>query len=148
VGGWLVAGTIDISYATGFSYLRSGVPPSRILQSVASGLLGASAFQGGARTAALGLGLHYLNALIITVIFFAVASRATSLLKKPLITGALFGLAVYGVMNYVVIPLSAIGVVPTPPAAIWITGVLVHMFGIGWPIAAAARRGLLAGARH
>ena len=81
VRGWLIAAAIDISYATGFSYLRCGVRPSRILQSVASGLLGASACQGGARTAALGLGLHYVNALIITVIFFAVASRATSLLK-------------------------------------------------------------------
>ena len=65
-----------------------------------------------------------------------------------MITGAVLGLAVYGIMNYVVIPLAPIGVVPRPPAAIWITGVLVHMFGIGWPIAAVARRGLLAGARH
>jgi hypothetical protein len=58
VTGWLVAGTLDISYATGFSYWRSGTPPARILQSVASGLLGADAYQGGASTAALGVALQ------------------------------------------------------------------------------------------
>jgi hypothetical protein len=47
---------------------------------------------------------------------------------------------VYLVMNYVVIPLSRIGVFPSPPPAIWITGVLVHMFFIGVPIALAARQ--------
>ena len=41
----------------------------------------------------------------------------------------------------VVIPLSQIGTRPTPPAAIWVTGVLVHMFLIGVPIALAARQG-------
>lgn len=40
--GGLVAGLIDITYAVGFSAMR-GVPPARILQSVASGLLGSPA---------------------------------------------------------------------------------------------------------
>ena len=35
--GWLIAATCDICYATGFSYLYRGVPPSRILKLVASG---------------------------------------------------------------------------------------------------------------
>ena len=138
--GWLVAGTCDITYATGFSYLRSGVAPSRILESVASGLLGKSAFDGGTGTALLGLGLHYLNAFIFTAFFFLVALRVRSLLTHPVLTGAAYGLGIYIVMNYVVIPLSAIGSRPTPPTAIWTTGVLVHMFLIGVPIALAAKR--------
>ena len=138
--GWLVAGTCDITYATVFSYLRSGVAPSRILQSVASGLIGRVAFDGGARTAALGLGLHYMNALIITTIFFLVARSQRGLLQRPVTTGALYGGVVYLVMNYVVIPLSAIGAIGYPPPAIWISGVLVHFFLIGVPIALAARQ--------
>jgi hypothetical protein len=51
-----------------------------------------------------------------------------------------FGLGVYAVMNYVVVPLSRIGPRPTPPTPIWVTGVLVHMFLIGVPIAVAASR--------
>ena len=138
--GWLVAATCDICYATGFSYLYRGVPPSRILKSVASGILGADAYQGGTATAVLGLGLHYLNALIITCIFFAVASRAPALVRRPVLIGVLYGIVVYGVMNYVVIPLSRIGPRPTPPTPTWVTGLIVHMFFIGMPIAIAANR--------
>jgi len=138
--GWLVAATCDICYATGFSYLYRGTPPSRILQSVASGVLGADAYQGGASTAALGLGLHYLNALIITAIFFAAAALVPALVRQPLAIGVAYGLVVYLVMNYVVVPLSRIGPRPTPPTAIWVTGVLVHMFLIGVPIVMAAAR--------
>jgi len=142
ITGWLVAATCDIGYATGFSYLYRGVPPSRILKLVASGILGADAYQGGAGVAALGLALHYLNALIITGIFFAVASQLPALLRRPLLVGVLYGIAVYLVMNYVVVPLSRIGPRPTPPTPVWVTGVLVHMFLIGVPIVWAAQKAL------
>jgi hypothetical protein len=138
--GWLVAATCDICYATGFSYWYRGTAPSRILQSVASGVLGAEAYQGGARTAALGLGLHYFNALLITAIFFAAAALVPALVRRPVVTGIAYGLVVYLVMNYVVVPLSRIGPRPTPPTPIWVTGVLVHMFLIGVPIVVAASR--------
>ena len=142
--GALVAGTFDITYAIVFSYLRSGVAPSRILQSVASGALGRAAYDGGTRTAALGLGFHFLNAFIITTIFFIVARSRPALVRTPIAVGAAYGLVVYLVMNYVVIPLSAIGVFPRPAMAVWATGVLVHMFLIGVPIALAARRAFAA----
>jgi hypothetical protein len=138
--GSLIAGTFDICYATGFSYWRSGVAPARVLRFVASGLLGASAAQGGAAVPALGLALHYLIAFIVGAVFFAAVMMSPALIKRPVLSGALYGLGVYGVMNYVVIPLSKIGPRPTPPAIVWGTGVLVHMFLIGVPIALAARR--------
>ena len=43
-------------------------------------------------------------------------------------------------MNFVVIPLSRIGPRPLPAAIVIVTGVLVHMFLIGVPIAWGARR--------
>lgn len=146
--GWLVAATCDICYATGFSYAYRGVAPSRILQSVASGILGADAYQGGARTAVLGLGLHYLNALIITCIFFAAAALVPALVRKPILVGVLYGIVIYAVMNYVVIPLSRIGPRPTPPTPTWVTGLLVHMFLIGLPIVLAAWRAQRNGLRR
>ena len=138
--GALVAGTLDILYAIGFSYFRSGVAPSRVLQFVASGALGPAAFEGGRMTAAAGLGFHYLIAFIFTTIFFAAAAAQPGLRQRPLAAGALYGLAVYGVMNYVVIPLSQIGPRPAGAAIVVVTGILVHMFFIGWPIALSARR--------
>ena len=143
IGGALVAGTLDIGYATGFSYVRSGIAPARVLRFVASGALGADALKGGAGIAALGLGFHYLIAFIITSIFFAAAAVMPVLVRRPVLTGVAYGTVVYGVMNYVVIPLSRIGPRPTPAAVVWISGLLVHMFLIGVPIALAAERARL-----
>jgi uncharacterized membrane protein YagU involved in acid resistance len=138
----LLVGTLDISCAIGFSYLRSGTPPARLLQSVASGALGRDAYNGGARTAALGLAIHYFIATTITALYFAAASRVRALIRRPLVFGAIYGFAVYVVMNWVVIPLSRIGPRGFPATVTFVTGVLVHMFLIGAPIAAGARRAL------
>lgn len=79
----------------------------RVLQSVASGLLGRLAFDGGWRTALLGLVLHFVMMLIIAAIFCALASIMAWTWRQPLLAGAIYGVAVYVVMNLVVVPLSA-----------------------------------------
>ena len=136
----LVAGTFDISYATGFSYVRSGVPPSRVLQFVASGALGPDAYTGGTAAAAIGLGFHYLFALLFTAFFFAAARAMPSLRRRPVVTGVIYGIGIYLVMNFVVIPLSRIGPRPMAATIVLLTGLLVHMFLIGTPISLGARR--------
>jgi hypothetical protein len=141
----LTAGVLDIVYAILFSYFRNGTPPARVLQSVAVGALGREAYAGGATTAALGLGFHFLIAFTITAIFFAAAARIPALTSRPLLTGALYGIGVYGVMNFIVIPLSRIGPRPLPAALVIVSGVLVHMFLIGLPIASGARRAFRTG---
>jgi hypothetical protein len=141
----LIAGTLDIVYAILFSYFRSGTTPARLLQSVASGALGRDAFSGGSATAAAGLGFHFLTAFIITAIFFAVAARVPALTRRPVIIGALYGIVVYLVMNFAVIPLSKIGPRPLPATFVIVAGVLVHMFLVGVPIASGARRAFRTG---
>jgi len=138
--GALIAGTCDITYAITSSFLRRGVAPSRVLQSVASGALGRSAYDGGAATAALGLGFHYLFAFSFTCAFFLAASRFAGLTRRPIATGAVYGVGIFAVMNYIVIPLSRIGPRPILPMVVLVPEVLVHMFLIGVPIALAARR--------
>jgi hypothetical protein len=136
----LLVGTLDITYAIVFSYFRSGTSPQRLLQSVAFGWFGRDAYTGGATTAAAGLGFHFFIAFTITAIFFAAASGMRWLVARPFVSGPLYGIGVYAVMNYVVIPLSRIGPRPLPPASVLISGLLVHMFLIGTPIALGARR--------
>lgn len=51
----LVAGALDITAACVSSWLRAGVGPVRVLQSVASGVLGADSYNGGLGSAALGV---------------------------------------------------------------------------------------------
>lgn len=135
LAGGLVAGTFDITYACAFWAIKAGVPAQRVLQSVARGVLGAAAFQGGAPTAALGLLLHFCIATSMSVAYYLVAHRWVALREKPLGYGAIYGLLLYGIMTYIVVPLSrARG--GRSAGALWIIlSILVHMFLIGVPIA-------------
>lgn len=138
----LVAGAIDIGYAAAFWFVRAGTPPRRIFQSVAAGLLGPAAFTGGTSSAALGLLLHFGIALVVAVVF-AVAARAwPRLVRQPWRWGVLYGLAVYVVMTYVVVPLSAAGGGGAGDPLWMSLTVLVHAFGIGVPVALGARAAL------
>ena len=140
--GGLVAGICDITYACLFHGIKSGTAPARVLQSVAAGLLGKPAsFQGGARTATLGLVLHFFIALSMALTYWAVARNWPLLWRKWLPCGAFYGLLLFGIMNYVVIPLSATTGGSRDP--VWLVlSILVHMFLIGVPIAYFVRRAL------
>ena len=140
VGG-LIAGALDITYAFILWWLRAQVTPMQILQSVATGLLGKASYDGGAGTAILGAFLHFFNALVIAAIFVGASRIWPVLARRAALFGPLYGIGVYLVMNYVVLPLSAFPPRTKPPApVVWITGVLAHMFLIGLPIALAAKR--------
>ena len=139
----LVAGALDITYAFIIWGLR-GVTPIRIGQSIASGLLGReAAVAGGTAIGLFGLLLHFTMATIIAAIYYFAARNIRLLVDRAVPFGIAYGLVTYGVMNYVVLPLSAIGSVgDSGPAYIRITGVLVHMFLIGLPIALITRKDL------
>ena len=115
--GTLIVGTADILDAFIFFGLR-GTRPVRILQGIASGILGRDAFSGGAATAALGAVLHYFIAFAIVWVFLAASRRLPALARRPWLYGPLYGLVVYAVMNYVVIPLSLVTVRPKPLAVL------------------------------
>jgi ribose/xylose/arabinose/galactoside ABC-type transport system permease subunit len=74
--GGLIAGTLDILYAYTFWAVKSQVPAQRVFQDVAAGLLGEASFQGGWSTAALGLALHFLIAIITAMVYYLVALSA------------------------------------------------------------------------
>jgi hypothetical protein len=139
----LVAGLFDITYACLFFGIRNQVPPSRILQSVARGALGNSAFQGGMKTALLGIFFHFLIASIAAAIFY-VASRAIPfMIDHAVISGLPYGLGVYFVMYGIVMRYSAIHNQLYPwqyPWAVLIPNILIHMLGIGLSIALIVRR--------
>lgn len=139
--GGLIAATLDIVYAFVFFGFR-GVSAITILQSVASGVLGNESYRRGVLAALLGLALHYFIMLIIAFVFLIAARRLGLLLRRPILCGALFGVIVYCVMNFVVLPLSASpGEFRFDPVVVP-AGVLVHMFFIGVPIALAVQAGL------
>src|SRR5262245_1510784 len=141
--GGLIAGALDITYAFVLWWLLARVTPMQILQSVASGLLGKASYDGGAGTAILGAFLHFFNATVIAAIFVGASRVWPVLARRATLFGPLYGIGVYLVMNYVVLPLSNFPPRKSGPApVVWMTGVLVHMFFIGLPIALVARRAL------
>ena len=81
--GGLIAGTLDIVAACLTAWFRASVTPTRVLQSVASGVLGATAYSGGAKTAVLGLALHFLIATIWTIIFYLASRKLRFLIERP-----------------------------------------------------------------
>jgi hypothetical protein len=137
-GATLLVGTLDISDAFIFYGLR-GISPTRILQGIASGVLGRAAFNMGHRSALLGLFFHFFIAFSAATVFF-LASSKLPLARHPFLYGTLFGVSLYCVMNYIVLPLSKIGWRPTPPLVPLVNGVAALVFCIGIPLAFIARR--------
>ena len=129
-----LAGALDILFAITYWHLKAGVPAMRILQSVAAGLLGRERFAGGAATAALGLGIHFAIAAAMAFAYYAAASHWRALGASPLVWGSVYGLILYGVMNFVVVPLSAAP--SSPKDMLWVAlSIAAHVALVGIPIA-------------
>ena len=134
----LLAGTFD-SLAAFVVYGLRGAKPLGILQSVASGLIGrTAAYGGGGKTAALGLALHFFIATLAAAVYYAASRRLDVLVTRAALSGIAYGVAVWLFMNFVVIPLSAIGRWPTINALAAVI-VAVHMVCVGLPIALVVR---------
>jgi hypothetical protein len=138
VRGAVVVGVLDLLDAFLF-FGRYGVSRVRILQSIAAGLLGRSAYDGGSAMAALGLLLHFFIAFCIVGVFFLLARAVPALIRRPYLAGPLYGLAAYFVMNGVVLPLSATPPGSFPNGPVLVNGLLIHAFGVGLPAALFAR---------
>ena len=135
--GGLTVGVLDALDALVFFGLR-GVSPARLFQGIASGLLGRSAFAGGMTTALLGVLLHFIIAFAVVATYHIAARRLPGLTLRPWIYGPLYGLVVYAVMTFIVIPLSAIGA-RSPSTGVLLNGLLIHALGVGLPAALSAR---------
>ena len=141
--GGLGLATLDALFATQFWRVAAAMPWTRVFQSVAAGVLGLEAsVAGGESTAWLGVGLHYGIAMCFVVFYTLVAARVGALVRRPLTFGTLYGLALYLVMNLVVIPFSAIGHLPKFDNVPWVASSIVMHAVFGLICAFAARRAL------
>jgi hypothetical protein len=141
VGG-LIAGACDMAYALLWFSGVKGAPWMKIPQSVAAGLIGKASFNGGIGTAILGFGLHWLVALIWATIFVFVGRKfLPAILRQPIPYGLAYGAWIYIFMNWVVLPLDAMHTKPHfAPWDTFLTGLAVHMLGIGLAISFSAAK--------
>ena len=103
LAGGLIAGTLDVAAAVAIYH----VGPVAVLHAIASGVLGQASYYGGLGSAFLGLLLQWAMSLIIAAIYVLAAERLTLLTRHWLAMGFLYGVGIWVVMNWVVVPLSA-----------------------------------------
>jgi hypothetical protein len=132
VGG-LIAGALDLTQAC--VLFGWDIPLT-----IAAGLLGPRAFQGGVGIYILGVFLHFFIALSAAAVYYAASRRLGFLKEHPLVCGLFYGAAVDQVMSLVVLPLSALHARGPYTLHDLILGLLVHMVAIGLPISFSVRR--------
>ncbi len=107
-----VAGTIcgvldGISAILLFGWL--GASPAQVFQGIARGAMGRAASTGGATAVAVGVLAHFTVAFGAAAVYYAASRVWPKINERPLVFGPLYGAGVHLFMNFVVIPLSAIG---------------------------------------
>ena len=128
---------MDITAAF-ITWWPKGVKPSRLLQGIAAGWLGPASFNGGTTTAALGLAFHFLIAFTAATVFFVASRRVTFMIESPVLSGVLYGIAVYLVMYRAVMPLSNFHGTKTVTSSI--IAIITHIICVGLPISLVVHR--------
>ena len=134
---WLMAilasGTLDILSAFAFGGM-AGVSPGQILRYVASGPFGDGMKDGGTAAAALGLGVHYALMTVMVTVYFLIASRIEAARRLWYLAGPLYGIAIYVVMYWIVVP-TRFGTEPSLDP--WRVGnaLFSHIVCVGLPMA-------------
>ena len=133
----LIAGILDITSAFVIAGIK-GTGSIRMLQGIASGLLGQRSFVGGMASAGLGLGIHFLIAFTAAAVFYAASRKFSSLTQHAVMSGLLYGIVVYIFMYWVVMPLAF----PTAHHSTSrdVTAVIIHIILIGLPISLVVHR--------
>src|SRR4249919_2254370 len=136
VSGGAACGILD-GVAASVQFALRGIEPLRVWQGVASGLMGERAFGMGWFSGAFGLVLHFLIAVIVTTVFVGACPQFPALQQFYWISGPLYGVIVFLVMNLIVVPLSAR---PKRLAPVMVVAVqiVIHVLFVGLPIVIAA----------
>jgi hypothetical protein len=121
------------------SFVPHGASVIGILQYLASAVIGARAFTGGAATAVLGLAVHFSLTTAMAGAFVLAARRIPSLLQWPWVSGPCYGIVLCVFMGHVAVPLSAVANWNPPAGWDLVGALLAHSFYVGLPIAFIAR---------
>jgi len=138
----LLTGVTDGLFSSVLSVAFYHSTVTRLFQGVASTLLGPAAFDGGLKTAALGVLMHFGVAFGWSAVFLVLLDRSPwirGLLRSP--HGALKVASVYGPFIWMVMSLAVIPLLLHRPPAItgrWWVQLIGHIPFVGWPIAWAA----------
>jgi hypothetical protein len=141
----LLTALIDGLFAS-VSSVFYGSTPTRVFQGVAATLLGPESFQGGTRTALIGVAMHVAVAFwwsavfLVLVLCLSWVRRAIRSTRGQVTTAAWYGPLIWLVMSLAVIPL----LVHRPPSITmrWWIQLVGHLPFVGLPIVMSIARNL------
>ena len=138
----LIVGGLDFVYASLSTVLRGG-SFVKLWQFVGSGLLGPQAFSMGLVGAVCGVVFHFLIMAIFGAAICFLYRKMPLIGKQPVAAGIAYGIGIWLVMNFLVVPLSHTGA-KAPPVelgAILNLGFAMHLV-IGLLLVLITKRGL------
>lgn len=129
----LVAGILDAIAGVIVFYIWFGLNPLQVVQFIASGIHGPSAINGGVLMIIAGLFYHFVIAYAVAIIYFYAYPKISLLGKHKILSGLIYGLGIWLVMNLLILPYSNI---PKSPFDGGLAGVEIiwHMVLVGFPI--------------
>lgn len=136
----LVTGVTDGIFSSALAAFVYGSTVTRLWQGVASVLLGAAAFDGGTRTAAIGLLMHFAVAFTWSAVFLLLvlsSSWLRGVLASP--PGVIGAAVVFGPLIWIVMSLAIIPMFTHRPPTIngrWWVQLVGHFPFVGLPIVA------------
>ncbi len=107
---------------------------------IAGGLVGAAGRHVSAGQYILGLSIHYFIAFSAAAVYCLAGKKLDFLRDHFFVCGLFYGIAVFLVMQLVVLPLSAYHAMGPYQYSGLVQGLLAHMFLIGMPISISLRK--------
>ncbi|MEQ1604342.1 MAG: hypothetical protein ABL999_05685 [Pyrinomonadaceae bacterium] len=140
VFGGLAVGILDFVDASTFFPLYYGITFQQVWWGPASGIVGREAARaGGWNTALLGILMHFVVATCIATVYYLLSRKILFMIKRPVISGIVFGVLAHYVMQMVVVPLSARGGTPlnvfNEPTGAMLNSLIGHALLVGLPVA-------------
>ena len=135
----LLVGLLDGTAAIINYLIKGGKHPEKIFNFISSGVFGKSGLSGGADMVAWGILFHLLIAFIWTLMFFWAYSKISLMRKSRIITGIVYGIIIWIVMNRLVLPLSNTPAIPFKMNQA-IIAVLILIVAIGLPLSFIAKK--------
>ena len=130
----LLVGSLDILTALIDYYITRGKNPLIVLKFIASGVLGKKALTGGTDMIAAGFLFHYIIAFSFTIFFFWLYPKLRILSRNRILTGIAYGIFIWCIMNFLVLPLSNIPSPITYKVSKVIKATLILIVMIGLPL--------------
>lgn len=132
ISGWLL---IDLYLVITHGLIFHDATAMQVSQWDASNALGAAAFDGGIGTALLGLAMHFCVSMLWAAAYAVAALQFPVLVRRPLLSGICFGLVVFAVMIFGIVPLGHASQPGRSTSIKFANTILAHVVAFGIPVA-------------